>query len=150
MLETPNLTIRAMQPEDAVIADSCSKLYPSLLQLDPPIGRTRLPVYYSLLIKDTDEYIGICSLYNYNRLNREIELGIRIVKPDYWGKGYGSEVVNALCEFVFNDYSVTSVLAKTPVYNTRAIACYKKCGFTQYAQGTLDGYQMVFLVRREF
>ena len=145
MIETPRLIITARQPGDIALEEGHLALHPEILQLDPSVGKNVHPIFYSVIKKGDNEYIGTCCFYNFKR--SEVELGVRIVIPDFWGMGYGSEVVNALCEYVFYYFPVVTVFAKTPAYNTRAIACYQKCKFMEYALVNLDGYDMVFMRR---
>lgn len=147
MIETTRLVIADRQPEDIVAEVNNLALHPELQHLDPIIGETSNIVFYSIFVREeADKHIGTCCLYDFT--NTEVELGIRIFIPQYWSRGYGTEVVNALCEHVFNCFSpITTVLAKTPAYNIRAIRCYEKCGFTQYSQAPVEGYDMVYMRR---
>lgn len=146
MIETFHLTIIDRQLKDAPIEESYLTIHPELRELDPSVGKCRNPVFYSIFAKENNRHIGMCCLYNFT--GTEIELGVRIFIPEYWNRGYGGEVVNALCEYTFNLFSrVMSVLAKTPAHNIRAIRCYEKCGFVQHSRAVLDGYDMVFMTR---
>ena len=42
------------------------------------------------------KHIGNCTYYNIDKLVGEAELGIMIGDRNYWGRGYGTETVNAL------------------------------------------------------
>lgn len=146
MIETLRLIIQDRQSADIRMEQHYAALFPQLLDLDPTVGESRNPIFLSLFEKEENRHIGSCSLYNFT--NTEVEFGVRIFIPEYWNKGYGCEVVNALCEYVFNCFpQIMTVLAKTPVYNTRAIRCYEKCNFREYSRAILDGYDMVFMRR---
>ena len=149
MIETPRLTIVDRQPQDVLMEELQYNLHPELKELDPAVGECRNPVYYTIFTKDTNIHIGLCCLYNLTGTN--IEFGVSIFLPEYWNQGYGSEIVNALCEHIFNNYpQVMAVLAKTPSYNVRARRCYVKCKFTEHARATLNGYDMVFMARGRY
>jgi len=146
MIETPHLTIADRQLEDIPTEELYLNLYPEIKELDPSVGESINPTFYSIFTKELNKHIGLCCLYNFT--TTEVELGVRIFITDYWNKGYGSEVVNALCEYVFNSCpQIMTVLAKTPVYNIRAVRCYEKCGFTQYSRALLSGYDMIFMMK---
>lgn len=146
MIRTAHLIIADRQPEDVMLESAYLILHPEVAELDPAVGECINPVFYSIFTKDTNRHIGVCCLYN--PTGTAVELGIRIFEPNQWNKGYGTEVVNALCEFTFNSNpALALVQAKTPIYNTRAIRCYEKCKFTQYAQAILGKYDMVFMMR---
>lgn len=147
MAETAHLIIVNRQLKDIAMEEVYLNLYPEIGILDPPVGESRNPTLYSVFIKENNLHIGFCCLYNLTITS--IELGIRIFNPDYWGKGYGGEILNMLCKHAFSNFPwITAVLAKTPVYNTRAIRCYEKCGFVQTSHAILDGYDMVFMAKR--
>ena len=146
MIETANLSINKRREEDSLLEEYYSTIIPELAKLDPTVGECFNPIFFSIFTKE-NVHIGSCSLYNL--INTGIELGVRIFNPDYWGKGYGTEIVDALCEYVFDSLPhVTTVYAKTPASNTRAMRCYEKCGFQACSRAVVDGYDMIFMVRQ--
>ena len=76
-----------------------------------PIGRIR---YVDLSVKD-----------------RNAGLGIHIGEKDYWGKGYGTDAVMTLLNYLFNELQLHRVWLGTESYNLRAQRCYEKCGFVK-------------------
>lgn len=146
-VETVRLLIKDRQDVDAAMEEHYLVLNPILGTLDPTVGESREPVFFSVFTKEDNKHIGMCCLYN--PTIDSIELGVRIFIPEYWNRGYGSEIINALCEYVFdNFFYVTAIYAKTPVYNARATACYEKNGFQQYSRVIMSGYNMLCLVKR--
>lgn len=150
-METARLTFQAMSMSDWMIARHYEDLNPSLRKLDPTVGECNTPVFFSLYSKKTPtaatRVIGMCCLYNCT--DSAVEIGIRIFVPKYWDKGYGKEAINALCDFAFAaSPSITEIIAKTPDYNVRAKACYEKCGFTESSRSVVDGYNIIYMVRR--
>ena len=145
-MNTLRLTIKDSQPLDHAAVELNTGLHPEISTLDPPVGESRDPVFYSIFIKEDYRHIGICCLYNLT--NMGVEFGVRIFLPEYWGMGLGPEVVNALCGLAFGAHpEIPTVFAKTPVYNERAIRCYKKCGFMQYSRAMLSGYDMIYMMK---
>ncbi len=110
--------------------------------MDPTIGETLDPIFYSIVTNE-DNHIGFCAAYNFR--GTDVEFGIRIWNRDYWDKGYGTEALNLLVDWAFASSLVNMVIVKVVETNTRALRCYGKCGFTEYARGVLDGYNMVWL-----
>lgn len=147
MVETARLVIIDRQLKEIPVEELYLGLYPEIKVLDPTVGKSINPTFYSIFTKgEIIRHIGTCCLYNFTGV--EIELGVRIFIPEYWDKGYGTEIVSALCKYLFNSCpQVVQVLAKTPVYNVRAARCYEKCGFTQYSRAVLDGYDMIFMAK---
>lgn len=79
--------------------------------------------------------IGTCQLFNINWRHRSAELQIRIGNSSHHGKGYGSEAVQLLIEFGFNDLNLHRIYLHVFTTNIRAIRAYEKCGFRR--EGTL-------------
>ncbi|MDZ7771691.1 MAG: GNAT family protein [Balneolaceae bacterium] len=79
--------------------------------------------------------IGSCQLKEIHRTHRRAELQIRIGERDYWGQGLGTEAVNKLVRFAFQDLNLHRVQLEVHAPNTRAIKTYEKCGFEH--EGTL-------------
>ena len=85
----------------------------------------------SFAIEANSNYIGHCGLHNINATHRTCELGIEIGNKDYWGKGYGREVVRLLLAYAFEHRNLNRVTLQTHAENERAIRCYRACGFVE-------------------
>ncbi|WP_055108629.1 GNAT family N-acetyltransferase [Paenibacillus ihumii] len=81
--------------------------------------------------KETEEYIGQIDLFNINWKNRTTELGIVIGTADHLSKGYGTEAIKVLQEFVFNQMNLNRIQLELHDFNERAYRCYLKCGFKE-------------------
>lgn len=81
--------------------------------------------------KETEGYIGQIDLIKIDWVNRVATLGIVIGTKDYLNKGYGTEAINLLLDFVFNRLNLHKLDLEVRAYNERAIKCYKKCGFKE-------------------
>ncbi|AYE35845.1 N-acetyltransferase [Clostridium septicum] len=57
-------------------------------------------------------------------------IGITIGKS-YWGLGYGRDVVNQLCKYLFLKKKAHRIELEVVKDNERAIKCYKNCGFKE-------------------
>jgi len=147
VVETEHLQIASSLPMDEDVEQYYLKLNPIILHLDPPVGESRSPLMWAVIVREDSKLIGKCCLYN--PTPAAIELGVRIFASEYWNMGYGKEIINALCLYVSTFMPERSViLAKTPVYNHRAIRCYTGCGFSQYGKALIGGFDMV-LLRKE-
>jgi len=91
------------------------------------------------------KHIGNCSYYNLDRYRSEVELGIMIGDRGYWNKGYGTEVVTALVNHIFQELNVSRIYLKTLESNARAQKCFQKCGFASYGQRARDSYKFTFM-----
>lgn len=86
---------------------------------------------YNFAIEDieTNKYIGGCGIQNVNWLARVATVGIMIGDKDYWGRGYGTDAMKVLINFIFNDMNINKIRLGTFSFNERAIKSYEKCGF---------------------
>jgi len=91
------------------------------------------------------KHIGNCSYYGINKTKGEAELGIMIGNRDYWDKGYGTNTVTTLVNYIFQRTKLNRIYLKTLASNTRAQKCFKKCGFTPYRHLNKDGYNFVLM-----
>ena len=53
------------------------------------------------------------------------------VRPELRGKGYGRELVRALCEYGFGRIGLNCLYLNVFTFNEAAIATYRACGFAQ-------------------
>ncbi|MFC1918718.1 GNAT family N-acetyltransferase [Chloroflexota bacterium] len=108
--------------------------------------RHPLPNSYRFAIYTLDdEHIGNCSYYNVSETRGEAELGIMIGNRDYWDKGYGTDTVSTLVDYVFYQTKLNRLYLKTLESNTRAQKCFKKCGFSQYGDLVKKGLDFVLM-----
>ena len=91
------------------------------------------------------KHIGNCSYYDITETNSRAELGIMIGNRDYWDKGYGTDAVRTLINYIFRETRLDRIYLKTLETNTRAQKCFKKCGFTPYGHLARDGYSFVLM-----
>ncbi len=80
------------------------------------------------------KHIGNCSYYNISETKGEAELGIMIGNRDYWDKGYGTDAVTTMVDYIFCQTNLKRIYLKTLESNTRAQKCFQKCGFTPSEQ----------------
>ena len=85
--------------------------------------------------------IGQVDLSGVNWTAGDAWLGVGIGEREYWGKGYGSEAVNLILRFGFEQLNLRRVSLNVFEYNERAIRSYHKLGFK------IEGRQRQFLNR---
>jgi RimJ/RimL family protein N-acetyltransferase len=166
MIISDKVIIREKSPSDA-FDDYAWETDPELARLDaaPVLSipySQYLPEYtdelhnlsttsYRFAIDNLEgEHIGNCSYYNVNRSKGEAELGIMIGNRDYWSKGYGTDAVATLVNYIFRRTKLNRIHLKTLDWNIRAQKCFQKCGFTPYGQLARDGYNFMLMeINRE-
>jgi len=75
------------------------------------------------------QHIGNCVYYDVDEYHGEAELGILIGERSYWGRGYGTDAVTTLLDYLFRRTKLTRIHLKTLQSNIRAQKCFGKCGF---------------------
>ncbi len=103
-------------------------------------------------------YIGGCGINSVDWKNSKVVIGIFIGDKEYWGKGYGSDAINTLVKFIFEEMNINKITLCVYSFNERAIKCYEKCGFTRegllreelFRQGKYHDEIMMSLLRREY
>ena len=75
------------------------------------------------------KFIGGCGLSRMDSKNRVAQVAIFIGDREYLNKGYGTDAMRVLLEFLFEEYNVNKVKLSVFDYNKRAIKSYEKCGF---------------------
>lgn len=87
------------------------------------------------LADDDGRPIGEALLAHLDHENGSAELGIAIGEPDEWGKGYGTDAVNALVDFGIGSLRLERIWLEVWTENARARRSYEKAGFVH--EGTL-------------
>jgi RimJ/RimL family protein N-acetyltransferase len=85
--------------------------------------------------------IGEVMLADVDRINGIAELGIFIGDVDEWGKGYGTDAVNAIVDFAFGELRLERVWLNVATDNPRARRAYDKVGFVEEATVRHDRYE---------
>lgn len=86
------------------------------------------------------KHIGNCTIYDIDEKKQEAQFGILIGDRDYWGKGYGTDAVIAVSDYVFHTTTICRLYLKTLEWNARAQASFTKSGFTPVGQMQRGGY----------
>lgn len=73
-------------------------------------------------------YIGGCGLHDTDFKNKNTFIHMFIVK-DCWNMGYGSEALNLIVDYIFNELGLLKIKLDVFGFNERAISFYKKNGF---------------------
>ena len=74
--------------------------------------------------------IGTGGLSHIEWVNQRAELTLCIGQKDQQGMGYGTEATMLILDHAFRKLNLHSVMLRVIDYNTAALACYRKCGFT--------------------
>lgn len=91
---------------------------------------------WNIVDKFTGQLIGNCSCDG----NRNVGLGICIGEPEGRNKGFGTEAIQLMVKFAFEEKNAHRVYLRVICDNIRAIECYKKIGFQIYGRERESGY----------
>lgn len=109
--------------------------YPMTLEMEMEWfeNQKKLKDTYNFAIETLEEgiYIGGCGINNIDWKNGTATVGIFIGHKDYRGKGYGTDAMKILVDFIFNQINVNRVELSVFEFNERAQKSYKKCGFIE-------------------
>ena len=84
---------------------------------------------FAIETQSDGKYIGGCGLKDVDWKNRHTEVGIFIGDVEYQGKGYGTDAMNVLIDFIFKEMDLNKIKLDVYAFNERAIKSYEKCGF---------------------
>ena len=85
--------------------------------------------FFSIRRLADDCLLGIIDLYVYNWLARDMFVGVGIGEREFWGKGYGTDVMKVVLCYAFTEINLNRVTLTVFEYNPRAIRSYEKAGF---------------------
>jgi RimJ/RimL family protein N-acetyltransferase len=109
------------------------------------------------LLED-DRPLGEVFLMHLDPHNRTAEFGIFIGDPGDWGKGYGTDALQAMCDFGFGRLDLARIELVTRADNAIGIRSYEKAGFTgegtkrsaSYGEGRRHDLLVMSLLREEW
>ena len=99
--------------------------------------------YYTFMIclLADERPIGEVGLSELDLRNGSAEVGIFIGEVDEWGRGYGTDAVNALVGFGFAELRLERIWLEVWTENARAMRAYEKAGFIYEATLRNDRYE---------
>lgn len=106
----------------------------------------------TFIIEAEQEPVGMVTLYDFRKGG--CELGIKIGPKDSRERGYASEAVELLVDYVFGSLNLKVVRGSTMAHNHRMQRVFEKCGFREVGDGSIISrydnkrYTEVFYERR--
>jgi RimJ/RimL family protein N-acetyltransferase len=85
--------------------------------------------WFSIHSLTDDQLLGDIDLYVYNWTARDAFVGLGIGEREFWGKGYGTDVMKVILRYGFTEVNLKRVTLVVFEYNPRAICSYEKAGF---------------------
>lgn len=84
------------------------------------------------------EQVGFISYSCFHLKPRKAELDIWLNSEIHCGKGFGTDTILSLCEFLNETLDIREFIMRPSVKNTRAINSYKKSGFDESDESPED------------
>ena len=91
-------------------------------------GFTSERFFFSVRTLDENKHIGFFVLVA-DLIHSEAWVGIGIGSREFWGKGYGTDMMNLCLRYAFTELNVHRVSLGVHAYNPRALRSYEKAGF---------------------
>ena len=110
--------------------------------------------------KNSNEFIGSCGINRFESANRSAVISYELCKSA-WGKGYATEVVTALADFIFSEkcsHNINKIEAYVMQANTASETVLTKVGFIKegvlrehgFWKGQFHDLSLFTLLRSEF
>jgi RimJ/RimL family protein N-acetyltransferase len=86
--------------------------------------------FWAVVLPKTGRVIGKFSFFYINPDNRRAEIGY-VLNRQFWGKGYGTELLGAMIQTAFDTYRLHRLEADIDPDNAASLALLKKFGFRE-------------------
>ncbi|WP_105616392.1 GNAT family N-acetyltransferase [Vallitalea okinawensis] len=114
-------------------------------------------ITWGIILKSTDELVGICCLGDFNEGARRAEIGYDITQSE-WGKGFATEAVGAIVDYGFNVMNLNRIEAAITPGNDASVKVLEKLDFTREGllrerdlmKGKLEDGIIMAMLRREY
>lgn len=80
-------------------------------------------------LKSNNNAIGTVILSDIDQKNGTAEIHIKLAKSGIRGKGYGTDAVNTMVQYAFDEMRLNCIYANILSYNQISAGLFEKCGF---------------------
>ncbi len=143
ILEGQNITLKGLEYHQLPILKEWMNDFEiaiKLLRIEPSItyftekwynsfqdDRTKL--IFSINDRLSDKFIGCIGVNNIEFIDKKGEIYIYIGDRSYWNRGYASEALKIIMDYLFNYYNLNKLYLNVRADNQNAIKLYNKVGF---------------------
>jgi diamine N-acetyltransferase len=114
--------------------------------------------HFVMCLLDGGQPIGTIGLFDLDTVNGSAGMGITVGEKSLWGKGYGTDSLNALLDFGFGMLRLERIWLDVNDDNVRAKRSYEKCGFklegikrhAMYRDGRYRDLEVMSILRDEW
>ena len=146
VINTDNLKIRTLYPEDINLAyvnglnDSAVNRFLDTVRRKRQTLKTvnefvrsnfdsKSDLLLGVFLKESDDMIGTIRLHDITYHHFLCRLGICFFRKEYWGKGYASEALRHVVDFVFKDMGLHYIESGVFEGNDNSVRLFKRAGF---------------------
>lgn len=141
----PNLTLRAIQPEDIVIFDLLDdEILRNMDSLHFPRSAAKMEAwieeeldeddtYRFIAVDQDDNIVGMIETFDCDRKNGNFDYYLAVFEP-YRGKGYAKEMILMVARFFFLELSYQKMNTTVYSFNQPSIRMHDKIGFVKEGQ----------------
>lgn len=97
-------------------------------------------LYASVVLKSTGSIIGTGMIFNFDQEAKHAEIGY-VLHKNFWGRGYGTEAVNLMSNFIFESLNLHKIHARVVDANIASIRVLERNGFK--LEGRLKDYYFI-------
>ncbi len=90
--------------------------------------------YWFIIENEYHFPIGTITYFNFDYRLAHVEIGLGLGEKSAWGKGYGSEAIRTLVQYLFTLPGISRVYAETAAANSPARRSFARAGFTEVGQ----------------
>jgi ribosomal-protein-alanine N-acetyltransferase len=103
--------------------------------------------YWVVRQKESDNLVGLISIgKHHDKIHFEISYELH---PDFWGMGYGTEIVTKGIEYAFAELEINELYAETQKRNMRSIQLLEKLGMAVVTEVERFGeQQIIFSIKK--
>lgn len=119
--------LHRLASDSPIMFESQKKLKESF---EKRIGNGFQPQRYSFSVRtlDGDHHIGFLGMW-LNLVHSEGWVGLGIGDREFWGRGYGTDMMNLCLRYAFTELNLRRMSLGLMEYNPRALRSYEKAGF---------------------
>jgi diamine N-acetyltransferase len=170
MLEGKKVRLRAVERVDlpTFVKWINDQEVTQFLELNPPMSLEDEEKWFVNLQKSEDKVfsidtkegklIGNVGLMRLNWKDRSVLIGIMIGEKEFWNQGYGTDAIETLLRYLFDELALNRVYLIADERNARALHCYEKLGFkkegvlrqNRYKDGVYTNDVMMSLLKDEW
>jgi len=90
--------------------------------------------FFGIVLRDPQELIGTCGLFEVSLLHRTATVGIAIGEARHRSQGLGTEALGLVLGYGFQILNLHNIMLKTFAFNEAALKSYLKLGFREFGR----------------